>query len=139
MALSFVSLVTGVTLGRREGSAMFSDRILVRNLRLRCVIGVQEWERRVQQEVLLNLVLHVSTAVAGASDAIADTVDYKALAKRIIGEVEHSSFQLVEALAERIAALCLADGRVAEVEVAVEKPGALRFAESVGVAIRRGR
>lgn len=116
-----------------------SDRIFIRNLRLRCVIGLQEWERKVRQDVVITIVLHLSTRLAGESDAIADTVDYKGLTKGIIADVEGSSHQLVERLAERIAALCLEPMGVTAVEVTVEKPGALRYADTVGVTIVRHR
>lgn len=115
------------------------DRIVIRDLLVRCVIGVQEWERHTRQDVLISLTLCTDTAAAGRSDAIGDTVDYKRLGKRVMAFAETSSFFLVEALAEGIAGLCLEDPRVQRVRVKVEKPGALRFARSVGVRIQRGR
>lgn len=114
-----------------------NDRILIRDLLLRCVIGANEWERRVRQDVLLNIELTADTRPAAASDDLEDAVDYKAIAKKVIALVEDSSFFLVETMAERVAALCLEDGRVRSVKVRVEKPGALRFARSVGVEIQR--
>ncbi|MEO5362758.1 MAG: dihydroneopterin aldolase [Magnetococcus sp. DMHC-8] len=115
------------------------DRIRIRDLHLRCIIGVQEWERAILQDVRISIVLWVDLARAGCSDRIEDTVNYKTLSKAIIALTEHSRFFLVEALAERIAGLCLADERVQRVKVAVNKPGALRFARSVGVTLRRAR
>jgi FolB domain-containing protein len=115
------------------------DRILISDLMLRCVIGVNAEERREKQDVVINVVLEADLSKAGHSDALADTVDYKALKKKILKLVEDSQFLLVEALAERIAALALEDPRVARAVVRVEKPGALRFARSVGVEIARGR
>ena len=116
-----------------------SDTIFIEDLLVRCIIGIHDWERKARQDVLINIELDVDTSPAGASDDFADAVDYRALAKRVIKMTEESSFQLVEALAEEIAGLCLADDRVEATRVRVEKPGALRFASSVGVAIERGR
>ncbi|MBF0124302.1 MAG: dihydroneopterin aldolase [Magnetococcales bacterium] len=115
------------------------DQIFVRDLHLRCVIGIQEWERHTKQDVLISLALTVDLAPAGRSDAIDDTVNYKKLTKQIIAMTEGSSFQLVESLAAAIASISLADPRVIKVAVEVEKPGAVRFARSVGVRIERSR
>ena len=115
------------------------DRIHIRDLHLRCIIGVQEWEREVLQDVRIHVVLHLDLSQAGKSDRIEETVNYKTLTKAIIAMTEHSRFFLVETLAEKIAALCLGDERVKRVKVTVEKPGALRFARSVGVTLRRDR
>lgn len=115
------------------------DRIVVSDLVCRCVIGVEEWERREPQDVLVSLVLAVDLTPAGKSDRIEDSVDYRALKKRVLAEAEASSFSLIEALAERIATICLEDERVQEVQVRVEKPGALRFARTVAVEIDRRR
>lgn len=116
------------------------DRIRLRGLRMRCIIGVQPWERQILQEVTIGLTLLLNTQPAGVSDHLGETVDYKQLTKQLIAMVEGSSFQLVEAMAERIAALALDfSGKIAEVRVRVDKPGALRFARTVGVVIRRQR
>ena len=116
-----------------------SDVIFIDDLLVRCIIGIHDWERKARQDVLVNIELAVDTAPAGASDDFADAVDYRAMAKRVIEAVEASAFQLVEALAEEIAGLCLEDDRVEAVRVRVEKPGAIRFARSVGVTIERER
>ncbi len=115
------------------------DRIHIRDLLLRCIIGVRDWERAAKQNVNLNITLHADLAPAGRSDEIGDTVDYVAIKKRAIELVEGSSFQLVEALAEAVAQACLEDERVRRVDVALEKPGALRFARTVAVEITRER
>jgi len=115
------------------------DKILVRDLLVRCIVGVTEEERREKQDVVINLILWADLGVPAKTDRFEDTVDYRALKKRIVNAVEHSEFHLVEALAERIAQLCLEDRRVEQVQVTVEKPTALRFARSVGVEITRGR
>jgi D-erythro-7,8-dihydroneopterin triphosphate epimerase len=114
-----------------------TDQIEIKDLLLRTHIGVTEQERRDRQDVLINLVLETDTRAAGLSDDINDTVDYRALNKRLIAHVEGTTFNLVEKLAEDLAALCLADPRVSRVRVTVEKPGVLRFSRSVGVTVAR--
>jgi 2-amino-4-hydroxy-6-hydroxymethyldihydropteridine diphosphokinase len=116
-----------------------ADRIHIKDLLLRTIIGINEDERRAQQDVLINITLHADTRPAGESDAIADAVNYRTITKSIIRLVEESQFYLVEKLAAEIAKVCLATTRVEAADVRVEKPGALRFARSVGVEIRRSR
>jgi len=116
-----------------------TDRILIKDLMLRCVIGLGEEERREKQDVLINLILCADLRTAAASDSIKDAVDYSALKKRIITLVEGSQYHLAETLADRIASLCLEEAAVQQVQVTVEKPTALRFAHSVGVEIIRSR
>lgn len=115
------------------------DRIFIRGLHIRCIIGVDEEERREKQDIYTHITLDTDLRTAGRTDALADSVDYRALKKQILHMGEHSQFHLIEALAERIAAECLRDERVQGVRVAVEKPGALRFAQTVGVEIVRRR
>lgn len=115
------------------------DRILIKDLMLRCVLGLSEEERREKQDVLINLILWTDLRRAAASDSIQDAVDYSALKKRIITLVEGSQYHLAETLADRIASLCLEQNAVQQVQVTVEKPTALRFAHSVGVEIIRSR
>ncbi len=116
---------------------MEDDKILVRDLLVRGVIGVNDWERKVEQDILVNLTLHADTRMAGTSDDIDDTVSYRTVAKAVIEHIESHQPFTVEALATDIARLCLAQPRVKRVRVRVEKPGALRFAHSVGVEIER--
>ena len=116
-----------------------TDQIEIKDLLLRTHIGATEQERRDRQDVLINLVLETDTRAAGRSDDINDTINYRTLNKRLIAHVEGTTFNLVEKLAEDLAALCLAEPRVGRVRVMVEKPGALRFARSVGVTIERER
>jgi len=115
------------------------DRILIKDLMLRCIIGLSNEERREKQDVLINLVLWTDLTRAAVTDNIEDTVDYAALKKRIITLVEGSQFHLAETLADRIASLCLEPPSVQQVQVTLEKPTALRFAHSVGVEITRTR
>ena len=116
-----------------------TDQIQIKDLFLRAIIGINEEERSNRQDVLINIVLYADTRAAGASDDISDAVNYRTITKRIIKLVEESRFYLVEKMAAGIAAICLEDPRVEKVSVRVEKPGALRFARSVGVEIHRTR
>ncbi len=113
------------------------DRIYIRDLHGRCIIGIFPDERENKQDVCINLVLHADLRKAGETDRIEDTVDYKAIKKKVLDRVEASSFFLVERLAAEVASICLEDPRVRRVEVTVDKPGALRFARSVAVSIAR--
>jgi len=116
-----------------------TDQIFIADLKFRCIVGVNEDERREKQDVVAQITLDVDLRQAGRTDAIEDTVDYKAVKKAILAMAEKSQFQLVEALAESMAAICLKDSRVNRVAIAIEKPGALRFARTVGVRIVRER
>jgi D-erythro-7,8-dihydroneopterin triphosphate epimerase len=115
------------------------DRILISDLSARCIIGINEEERREKQDVLINLTILADLRQAGKSDKFEDSVDYRALKKRILVMVEGSEYHLIEALAEEIAAICLEERTVMQVQVRVDKPSALRFARSVGVEITRKR
>ena len=116
-----------------------TDQIFITDLQFRCIVGVNEDERHEKQDVVAQITLDVDLRQAGQSDAIEDTVDYKAIRKAILAMAEQSQFQLVEALAESMAAICLKNSRVNRVMVEVQKPGALRFARTVGVRIVRQR
>ena len=116
------------------------DRIVIRDLLLRGIVGINPDERTKAQDILINITLWADTRPAAASDDIADAVNYKTITKAIISHIEQGDPMLVERLAAEVAGFCFdTDPRVAEVEVALEKPGALRFARSVGVVIRRTR
>jgi FolB domain-containing protein len=116
---------------------MTEDQIQIRDLLLRAIIGVNDWEREKPQDILLNITLFAELQTAASSDDIEDTVNYRSITKQIITQVESSSRFTVEALAEDVAQICLKDRRVQRVRVRIEKPGALRFARSVGVEIER--
>ncbi len=115
------------------------DTIIISDLLVRTIIGVNDEERNNKQDVLLNISLSADLSRAGKSDRLEDSVDYRALNKKIVAAVEGSSFYLVEALAQAVADLCLENPAVREARVRVEKPGALRFARSGGVEIKRQR
>ncbi len=116
-----------------------TDRIHIRDLMCRCIVGIYPDERREKQDVIINITLWANYRAACRTDDIADTVDYKTIKKQVIKMVEESRFQLIERLAEEVAGICLANPRVEKVAVSVDKPGALRFARSVAVEILRER
>ena len=116
---------------------MTADRIVIRRLRARCVVGVKEEERRQKQDVLISMSLSLDLRAAGKSDRLEDTVSYSDLQKQVMAHVEASQYTLLEALAESVARICLRDARVQSVKVRVEKPAAARSARSVGVEVAR--
>jgi D-erythro-7,8-dihydroneopterin triphosphate epimerase len=116
------------------------DRILIRELLVRCILGVNDEERREKQDVVINLALAADLRPSGEHDRLEENdLDYRAIKKRVVSAVEQSSYGLLEALAERVASVCLESPSVREVQVTVDKPGALRFARSVAVEITRAR
>ena len=115
------------------------DRIFLRGLTAECIIGFIEWERRVKQTVVVDLELPVDCRRASISDDVADTVDYKRVAKRVLAYIEASEFKLVETLAHRLALLLLEEFGLEWVRISVNKPGAIRNSRDVGVVIERNR
>jgi len=115
------------------------DRIFLRELRVETIIGIYDWERETRQFVSIDLEMPVDIRRAAATDDIADTLNYKQVAKRILGYVEASSFQLVETLIERIAEIIITEFDVDWVKVTLSKPGAIRNSRDVGVVIERVR
>ena len=113
------------------------DQLHIRDLRVRCVVGVNPEERDKKQDVDINITLYADLRRAARTDAIEDTIDYKAVKAKVMEEIEASEFLLIERLAERVAEICLADPRVKRTRVLVEKPGALRLARTVGVELVR--
>lgn len=112
------------------------DCIKIKDLHLRSIVGVNEWERREKQDVLINVNLYTSLKKAGKTDDIKETIDYKTVKNEIISIVDGSSFFLIETIAYKIAELCIRKDGVKKVEVEVDKPGALRFARSVSVKLK---
>ncbi len=119
--------------------SVFSDKIYIRDLEIRCIIGVNQDERTEKQDVVINVILFTDTRKAGRTDALEDSVDYKKVKKTILSLVENSEFLLIEKLADEIAKVCLDDTKVQKVNVTVDKPGALRYTRSVAVEIVRTR
>ena len=116
-----------------------TDRIFLRDLRTEVIIGIFDWERRVKQTISIDLEIPVDIRRAAATDRIEDTVNYKALAKRVLSFVEASDCQLVETLAERVALLLLQEFDLDWVRLTLNKPGAIRSSRDVGVALERTR
>ena len=113
------------------------DIIYLHDLRIDTVIGVFDWERRVRQTVIIDLDMAADIRHAAASDNIEDTLNYKAVSKRLIEFVGTTRFKLVETLAEKIAEILLAEFKLRWVRVRVNKKGAVRGASDVGVIIER--
>ncbi len=114
------------------------DKIFLNELKVDTVIGLWEWERRIRQTVVIDLEMSADIAKAAATDDVADTLNYKLVAKRVQEFVAGSSFKLVETLAENIASIVRDEFDVAWVRVRVNKPGAIRGSRDVGVLIERG-
>src|SRR5450759_1603631 len=115
------------------------DQVLIKDLVARGIIGINAWEREKPQEILINIVLFADLKKAGKSDNIKDCVDYSTVAKKVIAHAETAHRLTVEELASALARLCLEVPGVMKVRLRVEKPGAVRFARSVGVEIERGK
>ena len=114
-----------------------SDTIFLTELKIETIVGIWEWERKIRQTVSIDLEMGADIRRAAASDDIEDTLNYKQVAKRVQQFVADSEFQLVETMAEKTAALILAEFDVPWVQIRVNKPGAIRGARDVGVLIRR--
>lgn len=114
------------------------DTVFIEGLRVDTIIGIYDWERRVRQPLVLDVEMAFDVRKPAASDDVADTLDYKAVSKRLAAFIEGSSCQLVETLAERCAALVRDEFGVAWVRLKLAKPGAVRAARSVGVVVERG-
>lgn len=117
---------------------MATDTIFISDLRIETIIGIYDWERKVRQTISLDLEMATDIRKAAASDSIEDTLNYKAVAKRLIAFVGDSEFQLVETLAERIAGIVMQEFGVSWLRLKLHKPGALRGSRDVGVMIERG-
>jgi len=115
------------------------DQVLIKDLLVRGIIGINDWERVTIQDILINIVLFADLRRAGISDEIVDCVNYRTVAKKVQAHAESAKRFTVEALAADIARICLEDPLVQKVRVRVEKPGAVRFSTSVGVEIERRR
>ena len=115
------------------------DKVIIKNLLARGIIGVRDWERKRPQDILINITLYADTTRAAETDDINDCADYSEVAKKVQAHAESAARLTVEALANDISDICLAQNNVQRAIVRVEKPTAVRFAESVGVEIERSR
>lgn len=114
------------------------DTVFIEALEIDCVIGIYDWERSIRQKVVLDIEMAFDNTIPAGTDAIADTLDYKAVSKRMIAFVSASQFGLVETLAERCAAIIREEFSVAWLRLKLSKPGAVTGARAVGVVIERG-
>ena len=113
------------------------DTVFIRGLRADAIIGIYDWERNTRQNLILDLEMATDVSRAAASEDIIDAVDYEKISNRILAFVSDSEFQLIETLAERVAALVLEEFGVSWLCLTVHKPGAIEFADDVGVTITR--
>ena len=115
------------------------DKVFIEALEIECVIGIYDWERKIRQPVVLDIEMDSDNRKPAATDDIADTLDYKAISKRLIQFVSESDFGLVETLAERCCAIILDEFGVRHVTLKLSKIGAVRGAKAVGVMLERSR
>ena len=115
------------------------DKIFIHALKTETIVGIFDWERQVKQTVVVDIEVSADIAKAALSDSIDDTLNYKAVAKRVLAFIDESSFHLVETLAEHIAMLILEEFGVSWVSLALSKPGAIRSSRDVGVRLERTR
>ena len=115
------------------------DKVFIEGLEIEALIGIYDWERRIRQPLLFDIEMAFDNRVPAASDDIRDTLNYKAVSKRIIEYVSQSEFGLVETLAEHCAEIVLAEFKVDWLRLKLGKPGAVRGARAVGVVIERHR
>ena len=114
------------------------DIIFLRDLEIEATIGIFEWEKRIKQKVRIDLEMAADTTKAAATDSIKDTLDYKAVSKRVIQFVEDSRYELIETLIEKVAAILITEFNIPWVRVTIRKPGAVRGSQDVGITIERG-
>lgn len=115
------------------------DIVYIRDLKIETVIGIFDWERRIRQTVSIDLEMATDIRKAAATDNIADALDYKAVAKRLIAFVGESQFLLVETLSEKVAEIVMTEFNVPWLKLRLSKPGAVRGSQDVGIIIERGK
>jgi 7,8-dihydroneopterin aldolase/epimerase/oxygenase len=128
-----------MTTSSQSSTAASADRIFLRGLAVECIIGFIDWERRVKQTIVIDMEFPVDCRTAARTDEVANTVDYKAVAKRVIAFVETSEFKLVETLAHRLGMLVIEEFSLEWVRVSLNKPGAIRGSRDVGITLERTR
>ena len=115
------------------------DKVIIKDILARGILGIREWEREKPQDILINIEIFTDAYEQSAPDDISECIDYSEVTKKVIQHAETAQRFTVEALAEDIAHICLDDPKALRVTVRVEKPGAVRFAQSVGIEIQRSR
>ncbi|WP_206862399.1 dihydroneopterin aldolase [Lysobacter changpingensis] len=113
------------------------DHVFIEGLEIEALIGIYDWERRIRQPLVFDIEMAFDNRAPAASDAIEDTLNYKAVSRRVVEYVSQSDFGLVETLAERVAQIILDEFGVQRVRLKLSKPGAVRGARAVGVTIER--
>ena len=114
-----------------------SDKIIIRDLLVNCIIGTNPDERVNKQNVLLNIVIDTDLSAAGSSDQLDDALDYFILKNKVVDHLEQAQYFLLEKMADKVAEICLSDAMVMSVEVTIDKPDALENTRSVAVQIHR--
>ncbi len=115
------------------------DIIFLRDLEVMATIGIFEWEKRIKQKVRVDLEMATDIAKAAATDSIDDTLDYKAISKRVAQFIEDSRYELIETLIEKVAGILTSEFSISWVRVTISKPGAVRGSRDVGITIERGQ
>lgn len=114
-----------------------NDKILINNLELFCIVGINNWERITPQKIIIDLKIETNLNLSIETDDISKTVNYRTIVKNIIKIIGNSKYKLIESIAGRICEICFEDNNIIAVEISVFKPGAVRNTKSVGVSIRR--
>ena len=117
---------------------MLNDTIFVTDLRIDAVVGIWDWERALPQTISIDLEMATDISAAAEADNIEATLDYRAVSKRVTAFVQESQFQLIETMAEQVAALIREEFGVAWLKVTVHKPWAVSGSRDVGISIERG-
>jgi 7,8-dihydroneopterin aldolase/epimerase/oxygenase len=115
------------------------DKVFIEGLEIDALIGIYDWERRIRQTLRFDLEMGFDNRTPAATDNIEDTLNYKAVSRRLVEVVSQSDYGLVETLAERCAEVVLAEFNVEWLRLKLSKPGAVRGAVAVGVIIERSR
>lgn len=113
------------------------DKIIIKGLKLDCIIGVNEWERNKKRPVIIDITAYTDISKAANSDNLDNAVNYKEICDLVVNFVKQSHFYLVETLTEEIANICLKNFKIKKIKVIILKPKALELAESAGVEIVR--
>ena len=121
------------------GGGIAMDTVFIKGLKAASVIGCYDWERDIRQTLVIDLELKADFARAAETDAISEALDYAAISQRVIAACDAARFQLLEALAEHLAALLLTEFAITGLRITITKPGAVPEAEGVGVVIERAR
>jgi FolB domain-containing protein len=134
-----VATLSSVFFNNSVEQELCMDRVFIKDLLVRGIIGINDWERVKPQDILINITITADLTAAGESDDIKDSINYRTIAKKAQTQAETAERLTVEALAADIASLCLEEPGVISVRVQLEKPNAVRFARSVGVEVERNK